>query len=100
MRYMETLPSRKSDQNMLLRKLASSPPGRHSCPVTASVNKCKQMFVGKTLKVYLRDTKKSILNDFHPGLNINLGIIWIEAPEGPHPNSTGMCAAVYKHTHT
>jgi len=49
--YVETLPSRISDQNMLLRKLASSIPGRHSYPVTVSVNKCKQMFMGNTLKV-------------------------------------------------
>lgn len=62
--YTETLPSRAPDQNTLLRKLASSTPGRHSYPVTVSINKCKQIFLGNTLEVHLYDTKKSIWTDF------------------------------------
>lgn len=101
---VETLPSRTSDLNMLLRKLASSTPGRYSYPVTVSVNKCKQMFMGNTLNVHLHDTKKSIVPDFSSWIRYQSWNHMDGSPRGTSPQITQarvhLRTNIHTHVHT
>ena len=96
--FMETLPSKTSTPNMLWWKLASSTPWKHSYPVTVAVKKCKQTFIENALKIYMHDTKKSILTDFSSWIKDWIWNRIDRALEWPnHTSHTHVCGCIRTH---